>query len=829
MSVESLSRTLGCLAICLSAIVPLSATTIPLVDATSSWRYSDRGVLPPNQPGGVAWTSDAYADGDAVGFDLWDTGLGPFGYGGGLIYGANEYSNWGGALAQLHYGSDSSNKFITTYFRCTFTIPEGVDLNRFTMLMGDGSCDDGLVLYVNGVEFLRVNMPAAPTAIAASTLASSTVVQASPFQFEKAAATKSLFPLLKPYPEANVLAAEVHQASALSSDLAFRLDSLTLSEGPEQEAAARAGIKCSFDRHAGDILHLRPAGQSGPFAGWDTEMDWRLYSPYSSFARVGPLALAGPQPGGLLPSNALHLGGGSFSFRTEDVDIRGFGNVTLSCKLQALGNHAADGIAWVPYDAGDTVKVEAVVKNAVGLETRAILGSTSGTDFVVTTVVSETSLKKVLPPSSATVPANTGTVNWRTPAFVDTGWPGGTKGAGYDIDTSSATSYTSLLGIDMRTSMYNTGKTCFYMRAPFTVADKNAVTYMRLRMKFDDGFVAYVNDVKIAEFNYQPASGAQRTYPPVPTLAAPTDYGEANALQYKDFVISGPELQAALQTLDDSGPNRNVLAIYAFNVTASSSDLLCLPVLEFANVAPGRLRAWTALDDHNPGTYETISDSLGSLGVDASGAAFVSLEVKGSTSSVDKLIVLDDVEIGGTPASPVNYDTFSQLRLGSTPVDQRGPEADADEDTLSNIFEMLAGADPTVPAVDQAGGPSGPAPIAPRVGFEPDGRVTLRFRLPADSLHAPDASVGRWHFRAMDVEVAPEVSADAMTWSSTTAEGGPLFVPVGAPEPAGDGTGTAWVTVRSVEPLVGGADSLLVRLRATELVPGVLRAAAPSP
>ena len=50
-----------------------------------------------------------------------------------------------------------------------------------------------------------------------------------------------------------------------------------------------------------------------------------------------------------------------------------------------------------------------------------------------------------------------------------------------------------------------------YIRFPFEHDTNNVFTILTLRMKYDDGFVAYLNGVKVAERN-APASPNWRSY-----------------------------------------------------------------------------------------------------------------------------------------------------------------------------------------------------------------------------------------------------------------------------------------------------------------------------
>ena len=118
-----------CLAVNLTAL----ATTTSLVAPGSVWRYLDNGS---NQ--NTAWRAPGFVDG------AWLTGSAQFGYGDG------------DEVTVVSYGSDSFNKHITTYFRRTFSCS---DPAMFTALVIRLLRDDGAVVYLNGTEVARSNLP----------------------------------------------------------------------------------------------------------------------------------------------------------------------------------------------------------------------------------------------------------------------------------------------------------------------------------------------------------------------------------------------------------------------------------------------------------------------------------------------------------------------------------------------------------------------------------------------------------------------------------------------------------------------------------------------
>ena len=109
---------------------------------------------------------------------------------------------------------------ITTYFRHSFNIPDPSILRSVTL---EFSRDDGCVIYLNGKEMGRSNLPAAPAVISYNTPALANVGSAD------SSAWRSLpIELSDLLAGTNVLAAEVHQSSPSSGDMGFNLRLRTL-------------------------------------------------------------------------------------------------------------------------------------------------------------------------------------------------------------------------------------------------------------------------------------------------------------------------------------------------------------------------------------------------------------------------------------------------------------------------------------------------------------------------------------------------------------------------------------------------------------------------
>ncbi len=167
----------------------------------------------------------------------------------------------------------------------------------------------------------------------------------------------------------------------------------------------------------------------------------------------------------------------------------------------------------------------------------------------VTTLVPESAAKRVRVPTAAIA-------NWNTLAFNDAAWTGGAGGVGYERGTG----YENLIGIDVETAMYGLNGTC-YIRTPFSVTGPmiGQLDALTLRVRYDDGFIAYLNGQEVARTGNAPAS-------PQWNSEASYTHDDAEAVIFQDFDISAHIglLQAG----------NNVLAIQGLNSPASSSDFL---------------------------------------------------------------------------------------------------------------------------------------------------------------------------------------------------------------------------------------------------------------
>lgn len=161
-----------------------------LVPAGAVWRYLDNGS---NQ--GTAWRTRSFND------STWNQGGAQLGYGDDDV------------LTKLNFGPDENAKFITYYFRHTFTLD---DPSGFLSLVLGVVRDDGAVVYLNNKEVFRSNMPTGT--ITYTTRASSSVGGADESTFFETDVDPSLL-----VAGTNLVAVEIHQSAPDSSDVSFNL------------------------------------------------------------------------------------------------------------------------------------------------------------------------------------------------------------------------------------------------------------------------------------------------------------------------------------------------------------------------------------------------------------------------------------------------------------------------------------------------------------------------------------------------------------------------------------------------------------------------------
>jgi hypothetical protein len=154
--------------------------------------------------------------------------------------------------------------------------------------------------------------------------------------------------------------------------------------------------------------------------------------------------------------------------------------------------------------------------------------------------------------------------NWNLPEFRprENGWENGPTGIGYGDDDDA----TIVAGVQDQTP-------AVYARHEWLLSGGGAsMNFLRLRIRYDDGFVAYLNGTEVARANLD---GVPPAFDELATATHEITGGEG----VFDEVIDLTEFRNSLRN------GRNVLAIEVHNNTLGSSDMSLSAELEFS--APG--------------------------------------------------------------------------------------------------------------------------------------------------------------------------------------------------------------------------------------------------
>ena len=192
-----------------------NAAVATVISAGSTWSYLADGT---NQ--GTAWRAAAFDD------SAWPTGPAELGYGD---------TGEGRPEATKIRADGVTTVYPTYYFRKKFTLP--TDKSFVTSVLGEILRDDGAAVYVNGTEVFRDTYLAANAPFSAYTTGGASTPSETDF-------TEFTIPASVLVNGENVIAVEVHQASASSSDVSFDL---------KMSAAIGAGARASIHVNSDDL------------------------------------------------------------------------------------------------------------------------------------------------------------------------------------------------------------------------------------------------------------------------------------------------------------------------------------------------------------------------------------------------------------------------------------------------------------------------------------------------------------------------------------------------------------------------------------------------
>jgi hypothetical protein len=152
-----------------------------------------------------------------------------------------------------------------------------------------------------------------------------------------------------------------------------------------------------------------------------------------------------------------------------------------------------------------------------------------------TTLVSSAAPKRVL------VPTGDLGMNWLTAEFDDRAWLLATNGVGFDAGTN----YAAFLGRDLRDRMRGKNASA-YVRMPFVIRD-SGFEKIKLRLRYEDGFVAYLNGYEVARVNAPARPQWNSAATSAHSLTAPVAFKE-------DFESEGAPRFAAAQLTPQTRP-----------------------------------------------------------------------------------------------------------------------------------------------------------------------------------------------------------------------------------------------------------------------------------
>lgn len=201
-------------------------------------------------------------------------------------------------------------------------------------------------------------------------------------------------------------------------------------------------------------------------------------------------------------------------------------------------------------------------------------------------------------PVRVTVPVRNLGDRWQggNEPFNDRAWTLGANGVGYERNTNNNNiSYSPFIKINVGNEMAS--RTNCFIRIPFTVekGDLEKWNRMILKMRYDDGFIAYLNGREVSSAN-APENANHLSL-------ATTTTSDSAAILYQDFNISSH--------LDALKSGENILAIHGLNESTSSSDFLIqaklVAGLDAAEPSPPTRLAPLANDHDANGQRLTIS------------------------------------------------------------------------------------------------------------------------------------------------------------------------------------------------------------------------------
>lgn len=280
--------------------------------------------------------------------------------------------------------------------------------------------------------------------------------------------------------------------------------------------------------------------------------DWlEIYNSGADTVNLGGMHLtdsAGNKTKWTFPANTMLPGGGyQIVFASNKNTVKPNGELHTNFAMSADGEY----LGLIDVD-GVTVIDQYFPKFPAQFEDISYGRAMNPTGASNVLVASNAPSKSLIPTSSIY------DTTWKSTTFNDSVFTiTGQTGIGYENNPGDAINFTN----EIKTSVPS-GTGSVYTRINFNLTSLAGIDQLILRMKYDDGFVAYINGYKVANVN------APETVQWNSQASAGRD--DAAAKVFQDFDISNVIQHLQL--------GNNVLAIQSLNL-ASSSDMLMLPEL----------------------------------------------------------------------------------------------------------------------------------------------------------------------------------------------------------------------------------------------------------
>jgi len=176
--------------------------------------------------------------------------------------------------------------------------------------------------------------------------------------------------------------------------------------------------------------------------------------------------------------------------------------------------------------------------------------------------------------------------SWTEVPFDDSAWRAVRTGVGYDENNTYVSEFGSNGNLDASLNGVNTS---FYLRLPFQLSDVSSIAELSLRMKYDDGFVCFLNGTHVQDEN-APALGALAY-----NSEATANHADGDATTFASF-----DLTSFAQLLQNGS---NVLAIQGLNDGLGSSDMLITPELHAVRITDPSVGGPGYLGTPTPGGF----------------------------------------------------------------------------------------------------------------------------------------------------------------------------------------------------------------------------------